>query len=304
MAITRVDFNPSTGDDTSAALRRLDVNCKDLDDRKLDNTGGVVGGPLAANGKLTAASGVLQVGSDAGQYASLDFSGRLTRNVTSAPSNVSTFVFTVEGQFGGGIRIKDGNNDIGIYSTSGNLCFGYGTNGGALTEQFRMVSGGLMQAKGYQCRNGVNGGYGPNSYNFSWSSGTLTAFVDSSNVGNVQLNTSDYRIKKVRRRITDGADDLALVLAVDPVEWEYNGEGDWEADGVPRRSWLAHELQEASSMLARGAKDAVDDEGNIIPQQVDALGVMSVLWGALRRLKLDNDTMAARLAALEVGTNG
>jgi hypothetical protein len=304
MAIKRVDFNPSTGDDTSAALRILDVNCQDLDDRKLDKSGGVVGGTLAANGKLTAASGTLQVGSDAGQFATMDFSGRLTRNVTSAPSNVSTFVFTVEGQFGGGIRIKDGNNDIGIYSTSGNLCFGYGTNGGALTEQFRMVNGGLMQAKGYQCRNGVSGGYGPNSYNFSWSSGTLTAFVDSSNVGNVQLNTSDYRIKKVRRRITDGADDLALVMAVDPVEWEHNGEGAWEADGVPRRSWLAHELQEASSMLARGEKDATDEEGNIIPQQVDALGVMSVLWGALRRLKLDNDTMAMRLAALEDCTHG
>ena len=48
-----------------------------------------------------------------------------------------------------------------------------------------------------------------------------------------------------------------------------------------RRSWLAHELHGASPLLARGEKDATDEEGNIIPQQVDTLGVLSVLWGAM-----------------------
>lgn len=50
MATPRPDFNPSTGDDTTGALRKIDNFMVDLDGRKLEKTGGTVNGNLAVGG--------------------------------------------------------------------------------------------------------------------------------------------------------------------------------------------------------------------------------------------------------------
>jgi hypothetical protein len=90
--------------------------------------------------------------------------------------------------------LRDGDNNIGWFSTTGHLCFGFDTKNGALTEQGHLTSDGKLQVKGVATRSGISGSFGGNTYNFNWT-GSLAAYVDASNIGTVQMNSSDRRIK-------------------------------------------------------------------------------------------------------------
>ena len=108
---------------------------------------------------------------------------------------------------------------------------------------------------------------------------------------NTAYNTSsDYRLKYNVQPMMSG---LATVAALKPVTYK------WNADDSNGEGFIAHELQEVIPLAVTGAKDAVDDEGNIKPQGVDYSKIVVHLVAALQELSAKNDALEARLAKLE-----
>jgi hypothetical protein len=143
---------------------------------------------------------------------------------------------------------------------------------------------GVQGGTGYQCRNGVAGGYGVNYFNIMHGTGQQL-WIDGSSVGTFAY-TSDYRIKK---DVIDLPGMWDTVKALRPIKYtqaqfsppshiEYvkqqaakaaqAKEGEtpsiipghlYEADDIERWGFIAHELQEVMTpSAASGVKDAYD----------------------------------------------
>ena len=103
-------------------------------------------------------------------------------------------------------------------------------------------------------------------------------------------SASDYRLKENVLPMT-GA--LAKVAALKPVTYT------WKLDGSSGQGFIAHELQEVVPDCVTGAKDAVDENGNIRPQGVDTSFLVATLTAAIQEQQAIISAMEARLAALE-----
>jgi hypothetical protein len=107
----------------------------------------------------------------------------------------------------------------------------------------------------------------------------------------VSYNTSsDYRLKENVLPMT-GA--LAKIAALKPVTYT------WKVNGSAGQGFIAHELQEIVPDCVTGAKDAVDENGNIRPQGVDTSFLVATLTAAIQEQQAIISAMEARLAALE-----
>ena len=98
------------------------------------------------------------------------------------------------------------------------------------------------------------------------------------------LTTSDYRLKQNILPLKDG---LERVLLLKPSRFAFNAQPDQFVDG-----FIAHEVAAFIPEAVSGEKDAVDDDGNIIPQSVDLGKLVPVLVAAVQAL-------AERVAVLE-----
>ena len=124
--------------------------------------------------------------------------------------------------------------------------------------------------------------------------GTIIEFYKAGTyVGNISVtgaittynSVSDYRLKNNPVPIT-GAKEF--IMALKPKTWDWrNGLG----KGV---GFIAHEFMEVAKYSGHGEKDAVDEEGNIIPQSIQPSSseVMANLVAHIQNLE-------TRLAALE-----
>ena len=152
-----------------------------------------------------------------------------------------------------------------------------------------------------------NGGY-PVGIKGNSSTQGLIGFYDSSTsiVGsvtksgsNVAYNTSsDYRLKE---NIVPMTGALTKVAQLKPVTYK------WKADGSNGQGFIAHELQAVIPDCVTGEKDAVetytDADGNEQTrpkhQGVDTSFLVATLTAAIQELKAINDTLTARIVALE-----
>lgn len=267
MAQQAVDFS-LTGDDTTAALKKHDNNINDHEVRiaaAMPKSGGAFTGSISSPGNIT---------STGGDLVTVQAVRSSTVNMIVATNSAGTIYFRPNG----------------VNSTGGECTI---NNVGSLTLAY------LMRCSGIQCRAGLNGGYGANNYNMMWTGSAMQLWVDATNLGTVSTSSSDYRIKDDVRGI-EGS-DLDRVMRWRPVTWLYRDiEGTaWKSDGRRRRSFIAHELQAVDETLVSGAKDAVDEDGNIVPQQLEPLALISQLAGAVQELKHELDATRARVAELE-----
>ena len=107
----------------------------------------------------------------------------------------------------------------------------------------------------------------------------------------VSYNTSsDYRLKENIAPMT-GA--LAKVAALKPCTYK------WKIDGVAGQGFIAHELQEIVPDCVTGAKDAVDENGNIRPQGVDTSFLVATLTAAIQEQQAMIVQLQADVAALK-----
>jgi hypothetical protein len=148
--------------------------------------------------------------------------------------------------------------------------------------------------------NGINN----NGIIFSDSSNSSTTNAcifqrnSTTTVGSIQLSTtntsyvtsSDYRLKEDVQPMV-GA--LAKVAALKPVTYK------WKSTGEASEGFIAHELAEVCPDAVSGEKDAVDDDGNIVPQGIDTSFLVATLTAAIQEQQALITSLTARIAALE-----
>ena len=72
-----------------------------------------------------------------------------------------------------------------------------------------------------------------------------------------------------------------------------------EFGGEDGQGFIAHELQEVCPLAVTGEKDAVNEDGSIKPQGIDTSFLVATLTAAIQELKAINDSLVARIEALE-----
>jgi hypothetical protein len=188
---------------------------------------------------------------------------------------------TVQLTFSGGTSGSSNTGSFGINAASTSisgtlLAAGNTTIQGTLSLTGAATFSSSLSTTGIYTRAGSSASRGSNLYNFNWSSSSLVAWIDSSNVGTVTLSSSDYRIKDDLGALDISA--LDIINASTVKKWKFKDVGAWKADGVEHFGWIAHELQDVCANLVSGSKDSVDDDGNIVPQQLDLIGIAGTLW--------------------------
>jgi len=129
------------------------------------------------------------------------------------------------------------------------------------------------------------GGYALNLLNVA---GTQVGSILTTGSGTSFGTTSDVRLKHAIATLT-GA--LERVRALRPVTFT------WNADDTPGIGFLAHELQAQIPEAVTGEPDAVDAQGDVVPQQVDNSKVVPWLVGAIQQLLARVEALEATLGA-------
>ena len=119
---------------------------------------------------------------------------------------------------------------------------------------------------------------------FWYKNGSNLGAVSESGGNVVYGGTSDYRLKENVKYDFDATTELKKLK---PIEFNFTAFADSKQNG-----FLAHELQEVVPKAVVGEKDAVDDEGSPIYQNVDPAKLVPLLVKTIQELE-------ARIAALE-----
>jgi hypothetical protein len=116
--------------------------------------------------------------------------------------------------------------------------------------------------------------------------GTITT-----NGTNTSYNTSsDYRLKTNIQPLT-GA--LSVINRLKPSKFT------WISNSQEDTGFIAHELQEVLPNAVNGTKDQIDEDGNPVYQGIDTSFLVATLTAAIQELKAMNDSLTARVVALE-----
>ena len=161
------------------------------------------------------------------------------------------------------------------------------------------IGTGYILARGIIGRRGTNAGNNSqspapglsNPYNFYWNGSALACWIDQSDVGTVDITSSDYRIKKNITTQTELGIDKIKQLR--PVNYEYTDYGVFKGDGIAREGFIAHEVAEVIPSAVDGEKD-----GEAI-QSLNMDAIVSVLTKALQEAVAKIETLEAKVAALE-----
>jgi len=109
---------------------------------------------------------------------------------------------------------------------------------------------------------------------FRDSNTTTTGQISGSSATAVLYATSsDYRLKE---DITPSTNGIERIMQFKPCEFT------WKESQVRSEGFIAHEVQEVFPEAVVGSKDAVDEEGNMIPQMIDPAKMVVVLTAALQ----------------------
>jgi hypothetical protein len=260
-----------------------------------------VGGTLGVSGSITGA--LLSVGGNGAFGGSMSVTGDI-----NAGGNINAGSVSVNGNGGfGGSMAVTGNINAGSVGVGGNGSFGgsmsvNGLYSGAFTS-FYTTNGNCAAAGSNGIAFNPNGnveifsttsvplniGSGvPGLVTFYNGNGTSTVVGSiSTNGSSISYNTtSDYRLKNISGSLT-GA--VATVNSIPVYTGAYK-----TTPSVHRPMFLAHEIATYLPIAVTGAKDAVDANGAIVPQQVDYAALVPVLWAAVQEL-------SAKLTAHGIG---
>lgn len=124
-----------------------------------------------------------------------------------------------------------------------------------------------------------------------WFNGTTNIANVVNNGTSVSYNTtSDYRLKE---NVADFSGGLNAITALRPVTFK------WKADpnGPTATGFIAHEVQAVIPQAINGTKDAVDSNGQIIPQGIDNSFIVPYLVAAVKELTAEVEALKARLGS-------
>lgn len=120
--------------------------------------------------------------------------------------------------------------------------------------------------------------------------GTSIGSITTTATATAYNTSSDVRLKHAIQALGNA---LSAIQAVKPVRFR------WNADDSQDEGFLAHELQQVLPHAVTGEPDAVNEDGSVRPQQVDASKIIPRLVGAVQELLAQVETLTTRVAALE-----
>jgi hypothetical protein len=123
------------------------------------------------------------------------------------------------------------------------------------------------------------------------SSGSNVGGISSSGSTTSFNTSSDYRLKE---NVVTLNNALSTIEMLQPKAYNFITTPD-----VVQHGFIAHELQEVLPYAVTGEKDALDNEGNIRPQQVDYSKLTGLLVGAVQELSAQVQELSARVRELE-----
>ena len=256
------------------------------------------------------ASDFIKFYTNGSQSMTLDASGNLTvqgttNNTTiqvgnsTAGSNIQLQSYVNDGYLNmvgtGSIIFRSGSgySERARIDTSGNLLVG--TTSNTRAARLRVEGQETAYFTGYGNGYGIGLWMTPNP---SATGGTATAIsfqnVSNTTVGSITTTasgtlyniTSDYRLKEVIGAVSGSGERID---ALEPIDYTM------KADGSQHRGFLAHKFQEVYSNSVTGKKDAVDEDGKPVYQQMQA-GTAEVIADLVSEIK----TLRARLKAANI----
>ena len=154
------------------------------------------------------------------------------------------------------------------------------------------LANGNILANGFISKAGATAGAQiANPWNFYWNGTAIQAYIDGSHIGNVDITSSDYRIKQNITTQTESGIDKIKQLR--PVSYQFKDHLVFKADGITREGFIAHEVQEVIPSAVEGEKD-----GESI-QSLNTDAIVSVLTKALQEAVAKIETLETKVAALE-----
>jgi len=210
-------------------------------------------------------------------------------------------VTATNNDFGTGLRFTTQTNGAGpsinmTLDDGGNLLVGT-TSLLSQTARLTVVSGGnaiVMQVPNgntaFQTTNTSGTGsyyaaiWGNNGNTFS-----TCGYIQVSGTSTSYNTGSDYRLKEDVQPMT-GA--LAKVALLKPVTYK------WKADGSDGEGFIAHELAEVCPHAVSGEKDALKEDGSIMPQGIDTSFLVATLTAAIQELSTQLTELKAEVATL------
>ena len=195
------------------------------------------------------------------------------------------------------VQFVTNNNTRATIDSSGNLLVGT-TSALSQTGRATFVSAGNVLV--------TQAGNSQTAYQSTNTSGTAAyyAAIWSNNgntfttCGTIQVSgsttsygtSSDYRLKQNIAPMTGALNKVALLK---PVTYK------WKTDVSDGQGFIAHELAEVCPQAVNGEKDALKEDGSIMPQGIDTSFLVATLTAAIQELKVIVDAQAVEIAALK-----
>jgi len=209
---------------------------------------------------------------------------------TNAGTRITYFPGGIEANYGQGIE----NNHI-WYQASDHAGTGYkwywGTSCSARLAQVGTAGDPVMQIGG----NTVNSNFTDARLVLQDRNNGLISFYYTGNkIGSITTNgssttyntTSDYRLKDPLGNITD---PVERVINLKPRRFK------WRESGVKAEGFFAHEVADVLPEAVLGDKDAMDDQGRPVHQQLDTTKLIPLLTAAIQELKKELDKVKDRI---------
>ena len=151
------------------------------------------------------------------------------------------------------------NADVGRIDTTGSLLIGTSSRGASNSNSFTFQP---SSSDGYAVFNHINGTASGTAYLYFGYNGSAIASINQNGTTAVTYNTSsDYRLKTNIMPLTTNQSG-PIIDALKPSQFI------WKTDNSPDVGFIAHEMQTVIPKAVIGEKDAVDENGNPIYQQV------------------------------------
>jgi hypothetical protein len=191
----------------------------------------------------------------------------------------------------GGLDIRTSSNYIVLSDGDGNPRLYCNASGGwtvpatNATDGFTVIQ---SVAGGYCFSMTARNNGGTYYYETFSAAGSTTGSITSNGTVTVYATTSDYRLKENVQPMT-GA--LSKVNQLKPVVY------DWISDKSQGQGFIAHELQAIIPDCVIGQKDAVDEHGKPVYQEIDTSFLVATLTAAIQELSTELNALKQKVGA-------
>jgi hypothetical protein len=223
------------------------------------------------NADINSAAGIVDT-----KLATISTAGKVSNSATTATASDTASA----------IVARDGSNSF--YARTGYFEGGYlggldytnavsaGNSGSLTTNGDGVIRVGKFSANVTGITINQQGGSSPGYHISFYRSGTNVGSISENGSTTSYNTTSDYRLKE---NVKDLQGALATIEALQPKTYNFIATPEITQDG-----FFAHELQSVVPYAVIGEKDALDQDGNIQPQQVDYSKLTGLLVGAVQEL--------------------